>query len=516
MGHGPGETDHSHLHIVRIGKHQVPDGDPYAATVGQNIWALDNVELTTVGIDIGSSTSHFIFSRLHLRRSRSALASRFEVVGREILWRSSILLTPYRDDATIDAAALARFVNKGYRDAGIAREMVGAGAVILTGEALKRRNARAIADLFALDGGRFVCATAGHHMESLLGAFGSGAAGLSERHDTTILNVDIGGGSTKFALVRKGMVIGSCAIAIGARGIVTDDDGHITRLDEPAALVAREVGLELRLGLQLGSEDRRRIVARMAVILVAMIERKALDPLAERLLLTEQWARAHGEAKEEALTFSGGVAEYIYEREEHSFGDLGVDLARELNHQLAARGHVEVWDPGQGIRATVSGAANFSVQVSGNTILVTDSDVLPLRNVPALLCRFSEDDEIVPAVIARVVEHALKEHDIVDGEAPVALAFPWRGAPSYARIRAVALGIATALPQTLQRGKPLVLAIDGDVGMTMGRVLSQEIAPGSSVVSLDGIALSEFDFIDIGSVIATSGTVPVVIKSLLF
>ena len=57
-------------------------------------WAADNVELTTVGIDIGSSTSHLMFARVHLQRLGTALSSRFVVVGRKVLWKSPILLTP--------------------------------------------------------------------------------------------------------------------------------------------------------------------------------------------------------------------------------------------------------------------------------------------------------------------------------------------------------------------------------------------------------------------------------------
>ena len=145
------------------------------------IWEADNVELRTVGVDVGSSTSHLMFARVHLQRLTEGLSSQFVVVAREILWKSPILLTPYRADYSIDAEALARFIDDGYQAAGLAREDIDSGAVILTGEALKRRNAREIADLFSAELGKFVCASAGHHLEALMAAHGSGAAGLSRQ-----------------------------------------------------------------------------------------------------------------------------------------------------------------------------------------------------------------------------------------------------------------------------------------------------------------------------------------------
>ena len=128
------------------------------------IWKVENVELTTVGIDIGSSTSHLMFAAVRLQRKTQALSSRFVVIERRILWKSPILLTPFLPDGSIDAAALAAFVARGYAQAGLAANDVDSGAVILTGEAIKRSNARAIADLFAAEGGKFVCASAGHHL----------------------------------------------------------------------------------------------------------------------------------------------------------------------------------------------------------------------------------------------------------------------------------------------------------------------------------------------------------------
>ena len=150
------------------------------AEIARYIWAQETVELKTVGIDIGSSTSHLLFAKVTLQRQTQGLSSRFMVIGREVIWRSEVMLTPFLRDDTIDAAALGRFIAGSYKAAGLEKADVDSGAVILTGEAIKRKNARAIDELFAEEAGKFVCATAGHKLECLLAAHGSGAVQLSK------------------------------------------------------------------------------------------------------------------------------------------------------------------------------------------------------------------------------------------------------------------------------------------------------------------------------------------------
>ena len=487
------------------------------SAVNEVAWAADNVELTTVGIDIGSSTSHLMFARVHLQRLSAALSSRFVVVARKILWQSPILLTPYRSDYTIDVDELAGFIGGCYAYAGIAREKIDSGAVILTGEALKRRNARAIADLFSEEAGKFVCASAGHHMECQMAAHGSGAVALSRGRNAVALNVDMGGGTTKLALIAHGRILATCAIAAGGRLIVEDETGRLTRVEPPAQEIARELGIALRCGEPLAPADRKRIASRMARMIMGLIDLRAPGELTRRLLVTEPWPAALANKGVDGMTFSGGVAEYLYKRETRRFGDLGAELAEELRHALAHRRDLPpVWDPGQGIRATVIGAAQFSVQISGNTILIADPDKLPLQNLPVLACRFTLDDEIAVGVIAEEVRAALARADFAEGESPVVLSFPWRGDPSHGRLYAVAAGICAALPRTLQEGMPLVLLIDGDVGKSIGRIIVAEIAPRADVIAIDGVALKEFDYVDIGSVIELTNVVPIIIKSLLF
>jgi ethanolamine utilization protein EutA len=500
------DLEFEHLHV-----------DPADVAVNEVAWAADNVELTTVGIDIGSSTSHLMFARVHLQRLSAALSSRFVVVERKILWQSPILLTPYRSDYTIDVDELAGFIGGCYAYAGIERETVDSGAVILTGEALKRRNARAIADLFSEEAGKFVCASAGHHMECQMAAHGSGAIALSRGHNATLLNVDIGGGTTKFALIENGRILATCAIAVGGRLIVEDEKDGLIRIEPPAEEVAKSLGVALAPGKPLAAADRKRVATRMARMVMGLIDLRQPGELARSLLVTDPWPCALANKGIDAMTFSGGVAEYLYKRESRRFGDLGSDLAEELRHALAHRRDLPpVWDPGQGIRATVIGAAQFSVQISGNTILIADPDKLPLQNLPVLACHFALDDEVAAETIADGVRGALARADFEEGESPVALSFPWRGDPSHARLFAVAAGICMALPRTLEERMPLVLLIDGDVGKSLGRVIRHEIAPQADVIAIDGVQLKEFDYVDIGSVIALTHVVPIIIKSLLF
>ena len=485
--------------------------------INESAWLADNVELTTVGIDIGSSTSHLMFARVHLQRLASALSSRFVVIDRRVLWQSPILLTPYLSDYTIDTAKLADFIAEAYADAGLARGDVDSGAVILTGEALKRKNARAIADLFSEEAGKFVCASAGHHMECQMAAHGSGAVALSRSKGVTVLNVDIGGGTTKFALVQNGQIIATSSIAAGGRLIVEEPGKGIVRLEPPAVEIGRAVGLELKLGATLSHRDRHRLADRMTDLIVNMVARQPPDALTSSLLVTEPWSDSVRDLPIDAITFSGGVSEYLYGREKEPHGDLGADLAHSLQHAITdKRIALPVWDAGQGIRATVIGAAQFSVQISGNTILIADPAKLPLQNVPVIGCSFDLSGDVHADAVSAEVRRALLQSDAEEGTAPVALAFPWHGDPLHRRMHAVAEGICAALPRSLAAGLPITLLIDGDIGMSLGRILCREVAPGADVIAIDGVQLKQFDYVDIGRVIDVTNVVPIIIKSLLF
>jgi len=483
-------------------------------TLSETISSRDNVDLTTVGIDVGSSTSHLMFSTVRMQRLSEALSSRFVVVAREAIWRSPIILTPYRADYTIDADALKDFFDAAYHQAGLARDDIDSGAVILTGEALKRHNARQIADLFAAEGGKFVCASAGHNLEAVMAAHGSGAVALSRREKNIVLSVDIGGGTTKFALVRNGHIVHNAAIAIGGRLVAFDDDGRVTRIEGPALRIADAAGIDLKLGEKLADADRDRLVATMAQALLQAIGQEPQRGLTADLALTP-WLPA--EPAPDVITFCGGVAEYVYGRESADHGDLGRPIAGALVAALKAGSLAcPVYDPGQGIRATVVGASQFTVQVSGNTILVSDPDILPLRDIPVIRLHLHLDGDFSAEDVRAEIARSLARFDMVEGENVVALAVPWQGEPLHARLHRLAEGICGGMAQALSAGKPLIVMMDGDVGRTLGRILRHELDVASGIISVDGLQLKDFDFVDIGAVIRPTNVVPLIIKSLLF
>src|SRR5215831_894714 len=318
------DTDFLHEHSAL--------GEEKRAEIARAIWSEETVELKTIGIDIGSSTSHLLFAKVVLQRQAQGLSSRFAVIDRRIVWRSPIVLTPFLPDGTIDAHRVAHFIDDAYRDAGLARSDIDSGAVILTGEAIKRPNARAIDELFAADAGKFVCATAGHRLESRLAAHGSGAVRLSRERGACVLHVDVGGGTTKLALIDNGVIVGESAIAVGGRLLATDASGAWTRVDAAARLVAQALGVATDPPSLADETVRQRIARRLAGIAADAILDTPRDRLAASLQLTPAAPRPVAPA---LLTFSGGVSEYIFGVEERDYGDIARLLATELTGELS-------------------------------------------------------------------------------------------------------------------------------------------------------------------------------------
>ena len=491
-----------------------PDGAWDGAISENDFYYADNIELTTVGIDVGSSTSHLMFSKLHLQRLGQFLSSRYVVVKREMLHRSPILLTPYRADNTIDANALDGFFQEAYAQAGLAPADVDSGAIILTGEAIKRTNARAVADLFAEHAGKFVCASAGHNLEAILAANGSGALNLSRSSKRTILNVDVGGGTSKLALVRNGHVVETAAINVGGRLVAFGPDGLLVRIEPAARVVADSLGIALHLGEPLRDEDRRRLADALANCLFEVITRGDLNPLTRELLLTPPLS---SEMPVGAVTFSGGVSEYLSDRDTPEYGDI----ARSLADAIAARIEHGALPAGvQGaterIRATVIGASQFTVQVSGNTIAISRQDLLPMHNVQVLYPHLPDRAALEPDEISAAIARGFQRFDLAEGDQPVAVAIDWSGEPRYSLLRKLAAGIVQGLPQTIASGLPIVLVFAHDFGKLIGGIIREELAPTADIISIDGIELQEFDYIDIGAMIFPSQVVPVVVKSLVF
>jgi ethanolamine utilization protein EutA len=481
---------------------------------GHDFYHHENIELTTVGIDIGSSTTHLMFSRIHLQRMGELHSSRYVVVEREALYRSPIMLTPYTADNAINTQRLEAFVDEAYKEAGYTPEQIDSGAIILTGEAVKRTNAHAIADLFADTAGKFVCASAGHNLESILAANGSGSVNASRHPTQTVLNVDIGGGTTKFALVRDGEIIETAALNVGGRLVATDQSGNIVRIEPAAHVVADRLGIDLQLGGTLSDTHRNQIADALAESLMEVIQRAPRSEQTQELLLTPDLTSS---LPVDAMVFSGGVSEYVYEREERDFGDLAKSLAEALKCRMAEQDIPAPVQPAtECIRATVIGASQFTVQLSGNTLSISDVNLLPFRNIPVLLSKLPEEVEVESVDVTQKITAAFSRLDLVEGEQQVALAFEWDGLPRYSQLRKIADGIVDALPNTIALGRPFVLAFTGDFAKIVGETITKDIGLGNPVVSIDTLYLQEFDYIDIGEMIYPARVVPVVVKSLVF
>ena len=436
------------------------------------------------------------------------------VVNREVLWRSPILLTPYLSDNTIDVGYLQKFIEAGYKEAGLKRNDIDSGAVILTGEALKRKNAEAITHLFAEESGKFVCASAGHHLECAMAAHGSGAIALSRKDHNNVLNIDIGGGTTKLGLCHGGRLLATAAIEVGGRLIAFDDDGRINRIEGPAFVHAEKAGVDLEMGKKLSEDEIRKIARTMVSALVPAVMQQDPEGLTKDLLVTDPLPK---KPVPDLVTFSGGVSEFIYGRETGDHNDIGRYLAEAVAEALGDnRIPYKAMDPGQGIRATVIGASQFSVQVSGNTIHISDEKALPVRNIPVLRPNVALDGDIDAVKVTEEIKAALTRFDYEEGEHTVALAFQWKGDPLHARLKALADGICGGLPRTIRGSQALVLMLDGDIGKTIGNILTRECGVKADIISVDGVALKEFDYVDIGEMIKPTNVVPLVIKSLLF
>ena len=297
------------------------------------LWKLDTITLTSVGIDVGTATSQIIFSRLVLRRLGRELSSRFVVTERKTLYLSPVHFTPYTQGRErIDDQALGRLVDAAYQEAGLSPEQVDTGAIILTGEAIRRDNSRAIADLFAAQRGNFVCASAGHNFEALLSAHGSGAVALSAERQCRVLNIDIGGGTTKLAVAEKGKVLSTAAFHVGGRLLAIDNAGVISVLEPGGQFLARQVGFQWQVGDRVTAAQIEQLADHMArAVLTLAQERKALARTCESL------ADA-GLGRSEKLRlrwFFPAVSENMFmERRSNSFGDLGAPLGKALRRLI--------------------------------------------------------------------------------------------------------------------------------------------------------------------------------------
>ena len=476
-----------------------------------DIEGLEMFSLKSVGIDIGSSTSHLIFSHITLRRQGASLSGKFKVTNREVLYRSPIMLTPYLTATKIDTDKVNQFIQDAYKEAGLTAEDVDTGAVIITGEALKKENAQPIVEFFAKYSGKFICAAAGHNHEALLAAYGCGAVDLSKREHKMVLNVDMGGGTTKFSLIEDGVVTQTAAINVGARLIAFDEKETITRIENAGRIMMKELGHPVELGQRITDKMKEDFGAYMAKILFEVIEQGPTSPMAKQLMVTSPFINYRGLDQIQHIVFSGGVSEHVYDRDPKAYGDIGPVLGKNMRAYLQRLPKDVLREPIEGIRATVIGAGEYTIQASGNTSYISNLKALPVHGLKVIQAAIRNGESPRDAL-----KQALAKFDLPRFTSGLALSLSVNGVPDYQSVRQIAEGIAEILKEADDPRCPLYLTLDLDVAKSLGGILKDEFKVARDVIAVDGIEVGDLDYIDIGECLGITEVIPVTVKSLMF
>ena len=118
--------------------------------------------LKSIGLDVGTTSTQLVLSELVIENRASNFAvPEMEISSREVLYKSPVYLTPQTSGELVDGDALRKIVEHEYQCAGIRREDVDTGAVIITGETSRKENARRVLDALSEFAGDFVVATSG-------------------------------------------------------------------------------------------------------------------------------------------------------------------------------------------------------------------------------------------------------------------------------------------------------------------------------------------------------------------
>lgn len=481
--------------------------------------------LLSVGIDVGTTSTHMTVSRLELANSSVInQAPRQVISNRQIIYQSDIYLTPLTPDGVIDAPAVAGILEGEFKKANITYAMIKTGAAIITGETARLRNAKEVIRSLAHLAGELVVESAGPHLEGVLAARGVGADRVSKLNQKVILNADIGGGTTNIAIYQNGVLKGSCCLNIGGRFLRFDAGGTIEAITSYGrkflqSLSTRQILRsnqlrELEVGGKPSLSTLEVLADALAECLIGFLTAEPNTATASIESLVEDRSDIANliDGGLDELWFSGGVAQLmLYDAgDDLEFNDMGVLLARCLKTKLKAS-HTTFHVSEHAIRATVLGASMHTLKLSGSTIGLHREN-LPLRNVKAV----SVDG---PASVALT----LRNHDLEWSTTTVALAMSIES--KYNSIKNAAEDIARAFES--QKGKePLVILLAEDCGMALGQMLRRQL-PNTSMVVVDGVTIDDGDYIDIGQPIGSNSfkgigntgctaTLPVVVKTLVF
>ena len=475
----------------------------------------DSRDLLSVGVDVGTTTTQIVFSRLNLQDvSRPGQIPRINITDRKVIYQSPIVFTPLKDFETIDADRLNEIVRREYGAAGVDPSQVETGAVIITGETAKKKNADEI--LRALSGlaGEFVVSVAGPNVESLIAGKGAGAAGYSQKNYAVVTNIDIGGGSANSATFRTGNLIGAAAMNYGGRILeVEHATGRVRHIAEPAKRILEDIGMRLEIGDSPSLDDLRRFTDRMADMTVELIEGTS-SPLAQKIYLTPPVGES---GKGSVLMFSGGIGQYYYNPIPiNSVGDVTIHddvgpLLAESLRKHAILNTYTIVPPSETVRATVLGASTQTVTLSGSTIWA-EREILPLKNVPVI--RPALPSTLEPASVSRSVSDAVSRWDVNLATDPFAVAIELDKSLDYQLLTQLASGLndfAISMPSD----RPLVVIIERDYAQALGQTV-KGLAPSRALLVIDQVGLSEGDYIDIGTPLMDGRVVPLSVKTLIF
>ncbi|MFB5084353.1 ethanolamine ammonia-lyase reactivating factor EutA [Symbiobacterium thermophilum] len=478
--------------------------------------------LTSIGIDIGTTSTCLVVSRLTTARLGGvhALAS-VEITGREVLYRSPVIFTPLMDEARLDGDAIFAWVREQLRRANLTWGSIDSGAVIITGESARRENARAVVERLSGDAGRFVVATAGPQLEAILAGRGSGAAALSREQNLRVLNLDVGGGTTNGALFVGGEVEATVCAHVGGRLVRVDPDtARITGVSPPARRAAEILGVRIEPGQPANPEALWTLCTGMAEALHELIGGQAESELARALAIGPP---PPSPVRADVVTFSGGTGRELYAAAERRslkevtrYGDIGPMLADALRPGPTCRAFA-LREPPETVYATVIGAGMDVLELSGSTIFLHAEGLLPLHNVP--MVRPPNLDPLAPAeAIAASVRRGLAWFETGgDGpDQPVAVAFPGLPHPRFEQVRNLAAGLAEGVRPLVERGLPVIVVLQANIGNVLGHSLAALLPPGHPVICVDQIRTQSGDYLDIGAPLYGGIVVPVVVKSLVF
>lgn len=476
--------------------------------------------ITSVGIDIGTTTTQLVISRLTIENTAAGtFVPRVEITDKEVIHRSRIYFTPLLDRELINAVAVSKIVEAEYLAAGITPEKIDTGAVIITGETAKKENAKAIIDALAGFAGDFVVATAGPNLESIFAGKGSGAGMYSAQKHQVVVNIDVGGGTSNFAVFHEGKAIDTACLNVGGHLIEFEPQGdRITYISEPARNALLSTGQKLSERERVALPQLRPLVKAMAESVVNVLRTSSPTGLAKDLLMTSPLRL---EVPIRKVMISGGVADYVYAQrgpqtmaEVTPYGDFGPLLGWELKLSLEAAGFV-LEKPRETVRATVIGTGTQSVNLSGSTIHLQET-ILPLRNV-MVISPFPSTIPATPQGIAEAIKKELLRLQVDHAQGTnVALTIKGPRSMSFADIQCLAQGLLLGMHDYLSENSSLILVLEADCGKVLGQCLRALTERPLEMICIDQLEVENCDYIDIGKPLMGGRVVPVVLKTLVF